>query len=148
MPDTSFEDAWHEASHADKLKIIATLAVQARTAEGHAYAEFNELLMYYTSGHWLSDNVPAEALNASINTARDTLEMLQRSREHLMARLDDTLGRTLPAGQSLEAHREVLLRDAVLRSGTDHITEYTAVADLVDEFAIDATRKRNSSRSM
>lgn len=146
MTSYAIEDQWLEARPAERLKIIATLTVQARIAEGHAYAEFNELLTYYSSGNWVSDNVPAEALNTAINTARDTLETLQYSRQHLMARLDESLRRTHLPGVSIEAHREVLLRDAVMACGTDHISQYAAVADLIDEYAPDQVRKRTSSR--
>lgn len=144
--DNSFEDLWLAASASERHTTLASVVVQSRIAERHALAEFNELLDYYTSQNWVSDDVPVEAMNASLNAARDALEVLQRASEHASYRLDDALSRCYFTYQA-RLQREVLIRDAVARSGTDHISEYTAVARLMEEHAPNLFQRRASSRS-
>lgn len=118
--------AWETDPNA-LVQDLADKVAEAAAQEGHARAEFTDLMRFYSSELWQHHGIPAAAVDAAINTARSTLAAYTAIRGHAHDRLDQAL-----------AHPEVA---RLLKEAAPHV----ALSLLRERIIAQATRRRDSN---
>lgn len=146
----SAEICW-EADPAALLRALAQRVAEASASEGHARADFSDLLSFYQTELWKTYDIPVEAVDSALNEARSTLGAYQAGRGHALDRLDHALNHdpavlrhlmvTAP-GVPVSLVRERLIADAVRALDSNVDIGLVAVARLIEARALERDEGR------